>query len=57
MTCGFGIGISLGATSFEINTDDILPIFENDEIFEEGLITNPNPIIRKENDNKYSFLS
>ena len=47
MCCGFGIGISLGATSFEINTDDILPIFEDDEIFEEGLITNPNQLYEK----------
>lgn len=47
MSCGFGIGISLGATSFEINTDDILPIFEDDEIFEEGLITNPNQLYEK----------
>lgn len=47
MTCGFGIGISLGATSFEINADDILPIFEDDEIFEEGLITNPNQLYEK----------
>lgn len=44
MACGFGIGISLGATSFEINTDDILPIFEDEEIFEEGLITDPNQL-------------
>ena len=47
MACGFGIGISLGATSFEINTNDILPIFEDDEIFEEGLITNPNQLYEK----------
>ena len=47
MACGFGIGISLGATSFEINTDDILPIFEDDTIFEEGLITNPNQLYEK----------
>ena len=44
MACGFGIGISLGATSFEINTDDILPIYEDDQIYEEGLITNPNQL-------------
>lgn len=44
MACGFGIGISLGAASFEINTDDILPIFEDDEIYEEGLITDPNQL-------------
>lgn len=47
MTCGFGIGISLGATSFEINTDDILPIFEDDSIYEDGLITNPNQLYEK----------
>lgn len=48
MACGFGIGISLGVTSFEINTEDILPIFEDDAIFEEGLITDPNQLyIRK----------
>ncbi len=47
MSCGFGIGISLGATSFEINTEDILPIYEDDEIFEEGLITNPNQLYEK----------
>jgi 3-oxoacyl-[acyl-carrier-protein] synthase-3 len=44
MACGFGIGISLGATSFEINSDDILPIFEDDTIYDDGLITNPNQL-------------
>lgn len=47
MACGFGIGISLGATSFEINIDDILPIFEDDAIYEDGLITNPNQLYEK----------
>lgn len=47
MVCGFGIGISLGATSFEINTDDILPLFEDDKIYEEGLIINPNQLYEK----------
>lgn len=47
MACGFGIGISLGATTFEINTDDILPIMEDDEIYTEGLITNPNQLYEK----------
>lgn len=47
MACGFGIGISLGTTSFEINTDDILPIFEDDSIYEDGLITNPNQLYEK----------
>ena len=44
MACGFGIGISLGAVSFKINTDDILPVFEDEEIYEEGLITDPNQL-------------
>lgn len=47
MACGFGIGISLGATSFEIDTDDILPIMEDDDIYTEGLITNPNQLYEK----------
>lgn len=47
MACGFGIGISLGATSFDINTSDILPIMEDDEIFTEGLITYPNQLYEK----------
>lgn len=47
MSCGFGIGISLGVISFEINISDILPIFEDNSIFEEGLITNPNQLYDK----------
>ena len=47
MACGFGIGISLGASSFEINTADILPIMEDDEIYSEGLITDPNQLYEK----------
>lgn len=47
MSCGFGIGISLGATSFEININDILPIYEDDAIFTDGLITNPNQLYEK----------
>lgn len=47
MACGFGIGISLGATSFDINTDDILPLFEDDAIYEDGLITDPNQLYKK----------
>lgn len=56
MTCGFGIGISLGATSFEINADDILPILRMMKSLKKGLLlilTN----YTKRNDNKYSFLS
>lgn len=44
LACGFGIGISLGVTTFEIDTKNILPVFEDDSVFEEGLITNPNQL-------------
>ena len=47
MACGFGIGISLGAVSFEINTEDILPIYEDGSIYEDGLITDPNQLYEK----------
>ena len=47
MACGFGIGISLGATSFDININDILPIYEDDAIYEDGLITDPNQLYEK----------
>lgn len=47
MACGFGIGLSWGVTSFEINTDDIIPIFEDESIFEEGVFTNPNQLYSK----------
>lgn len=47
MACGFGIGISLGATSFEIKVDDILPVFEDVAVYEEGLITDPNQLYEK----------
>ncbi len=45
--CGFGIGISLGITTFEIDTKNILPIIVDDSIFVEGLITNPNQLYEK----------
>lgn len=44
MACGFGIGLSWGVASFDINVKNILPIFEDDAVFEEGLITNPNQL-------------
>ena len=47
MVCGFGVGISLGAASFEIDTTDILPIVEDEEIYTDGLITNPNQLYVK----------
>ena len=38
MMIGFGVGISWGITSIEINTSDIFPIIEDDTIFDEGII-------------------
>jgi 3-oxoacyl-[acyl-carrier-protein] synthase-3 len=38
MLIGFGVGISWGVTSIQINTSDIFPIIEDDSIFEEGII-------------------
>lgn len=36
---GFGVGISWGVTALELDVKDILPIEDDDSIFEEGLIT------------------
>lgn len=41
MFCCFGVGLSWGVASATINTDDILPIIETDEIFDEGIINEP----------------
>lgn len=37
MASGFGIGLSWGVVSFEINTDDVLPMIFTDEYFEDGM--------------------
>ena len=44
MLIGFGVGISWGVTSLELNADDILPIYEDDSFFEEGLIKSVNEL-------------
>lgn len=41
MFCCFGVGLSWGVASATINTNDILPIIETNEIFEEGIINEP----------------
>lgn len=41
LMCGFGVGLSWGVCSAVVNTEDIYPIFETDEIFEEGIINSP----------------
>lgn len=38
LLCGFGVGLSWGVSSVVINTSDILPIIEDDSVFEEGII-------------------
>ena len=41
MFCCFGVGLSWGVASASIYADDILPIIETDEVFEEGIINEP----------------
>ena len=41
MFCCFGVGLSWGVASAMINTNDILPIIETDELFKEGIINEP----------------
>ena len=38
---GFGVGLSWGVGSAIINTNDIYPVVETDEYFEEGVINSP----------------
>ena len=38
LICCFGVGLSWGLASLAIDTSDIYPIVETDEIFEEGII-------------------
>ena len=46
MLCGFGIGLSWGVTSFHIAPKDILPIIFDDNVFEEGIINDPNELFK-----------
>ena len=41
MFCCFGVGLSWGVASATMNINDILPIIETDEVFEEGIINKP----------------
>lgn len=45
MMCGFGVGLSWGVCSAVINSSDILPIIESDEIYTEGIINEPNDFL------------
>lgn len=42
--CGFGIGVSLGVFSAQVDTQYIYPMIEDDSTFEEGLIKSPNEL-------------
>lgn len=42
LMCGFGVGLSWGVCSAVVNTKDIYPIIETDEIFKEGIINSPS---------------
>ncbi len=44
LMCGFGVGLSWGVCSAKINTKDIYPIIETDEVFEEGIINSPEDL-------------
>lgn len=41
LMCGFGVGLSWGVASAQINTADIFPVIETDEYFAEGIINSP----------------
>lgn len=41
MFCCFGVGLSWGVASAEINISDIYPVIETDEVFYEGIINEP----------------
>ncbi|WP_281678947.1 3-oxoacyl-ACP synthase III family protein [Synergistes jonesii] len=36
LMCGFGVGLSWGVVSAEVNVDDILPVIHSDEFFDDG---------------------
>lgn len=46
LMCGFGVGLSWGVCSATIDTADIYPIIESDEIFEEGIINSPDDFLK-----------
>ena len=43
--CAFGVGLSWGACALNLNTSDILPIIEDDTIFEEGVIKSVSDLL------------
>lgn len=43
--CNFGVGLSWGVTAVTINTNDILPVVESDDVFEEGIINSVSDLL------------
>lgn len=39
LMCGFGIGLSWGVVDTRISADDILPVIESDEVYQEGAVS------------------
>ena len=37
LACGFGVGLSAGVTSFEVDTDNIYPVIKTDAIYDDGI--------------------
>ena len=47
LMCGFGIGLSWGVVSSTLETSDIYPIIETDDVFTEGIINTPEDFKKK----------
>lgn len=47
LMCGFGVGLSWGVCAATINTSNILPVIESDEIFEEGIINSEDDFLKE----------
>lgn len=50
LTCGFGVGLSWGVLSFNLDTSVVFPVIETDEYFQEGIINSPGDYLGVIND-------
>jgi 3-oxoacyl-[acyl-carrier-protein] synthase III len=48
LICSFGVGLSWGVTTLQVNTSDIFPLIEDDSIFEEGIINSPDDLYKSQ---------
>jgi len=48
LASGFGVGLSWGVCSFRINTNDIFPIADTNEVFTEGIINGLDDFLKEE---------